>query len=563
MTKLNEIERSLMSINEAVFQNLCDELLYYYSQDNFPSIVRTGSTTGKQKTRKGTPDTYFTLPNGRFVFVEYTTMEAKSSKKAFLEKATKDILKCLDESKTRVKHIEIEKIIFCHNSKLTPTESQQLITLCKENNVHLELKGIDALTFSLMGRCKHIAKKYLNISIDTGQVLSPTLFVEEYEFANLTTPLSNKLYGRDRELLDINKIIQENQITIVSGAPGVGKSRLVLEIISELSKTNKKLTTYCLSNKSAPIYEDLRIYLSEDKPYLIFIDDGNRQSSNLQNLIGLLKDKRDHRIQIVITVRDYALQAIRSECNQYKTEEYFLNKLSDEQIEQILKGGDFNINKYDYINRICDISNGNPRLAIMAAKVAIDTQDLSSLYDVYNLYDKYFESAIPDHEIFSNDTLLKTIGILSFFYSINLGNGEFVDSICRRFSINESAFKEALLKFEEWELAEINADNSVIKISDQVFSTYFFYRTFLRDYILDFNILLHHYFENYSQRFNDTVIAANSTFGYENVMKVVDPYLSKYWGTISNNQAIAMQFLKLFWLYRHEDILELAEKIIL
>lgn len=129
--------------------------------------------------------------------------------------------------------------------------------------------------------------------------------------------------------------------------------------------------------------------------------------------------------------------------------------------------------------------------------------------NVYSLYDVYFSNAISSDQIFTDSFLLKTIGILSFFYSINLQNEVHVKDVCRLFSIGESDFKVALVRFEEWELAELNADYSVVRVSDQVLSTYFFYRTFLKDKVLDFDILLQNYFENYTQRFNDTVIAAN------------------------------------------------------
>jgi hypothetical protein len=176
MSKLHEIEEKLISVNDAVFQNICDALLYY-TEDNYPDISRTGSVIGKQKTRKGTPDTYFILPNGRYVMVEYTTKENKEGDKAFLKKAKDDILKCLNETKTKIKHADIEKIIFCYNSKLVPADSQELKKLCADKNVHLELKGIDTLALSLAGRCQFIAKEYLGISIDTGQILPPKTFI--------------------------------------------------------------------------------------------------------------------------------------------------------------------------------------------------------------------------------------------------------------------------------------------------------------------------------------------------------------------------------------------------
>ncbi|PID83837.1 hypothetical protein CSB09_04010, partial [Candidatus Gracilibacteria bacterium] len=63
MSRLQTIENRLKEINGTVFQELCDSYLAI-KDNNYLAISRTGSQTGKQKTTKGTPDTFFQLPNG-------------------------------------------------------------------------------------------------------------------------------------------------------------------------------------------------------------------------------------------------------------------------------------------------------------------------------------------------------------------------------------------------------------------------------------------------------------------------------------------------------------------
>ena len=110
MSKLQDIEKKLMSINEAKFQNVCDAYLFFTEHD-YPNLHRSGSQKGKQKTTKGTPDTSFQLPNGKYVLVEYTTMEKKGNKSQFVKKIETDIIKCLNEKVTGVKISQIQKII--------------------------------------------------------------------------------------------------------------------------------------------------------------------------------------------------------------------------------------------------------------------------------------------------------------------------------------------------------------------------------------------------------------------------------------------------------------------
>ena len=57
MSRLQTIENALASINETVFQELCDSFLIL-KNENYRAFSRVGSQSGKQKTIKGTPDTF-------------------------------------------------------------------------------------------------------------------------------------------------------------------------------------------------------------------------------------------------------------------------------------------------------------------------------------------------------------------------------------------------------------------------------------------------------------------------------------------------------------------------
>jgi hypothetical protein len=94
--RLKLIEQQLLGIDGAAFQNLCDTYLYL-REESVTSISRIGSQFGKQKTVKGTPDTFFRLQDGTLRYVEYTTQAG-----SLVGKIKEDIDKCLDEKKTGV-----------------------------------------------------------------------------------------------------------------------------------------------------------------------------------------------------------------------------------------------------------------------------------------------------------------------------------------------------------------------------------------------------------------------------------------------------------------------------
>ena len=75
---LQEVENTIKSMNQAAFQELGD--LFLISKDrDYNAFVCTGSQYGKQKTTKGTPDTFILTHDGKYIMVEYSTDETKRS----------------------------------------------------------------------------------------------------------------------------------------------------------------------------------------------------------------------------------------------------------------------------------------------------------------------------------------------------------------------------------------------------------------------------------------------------------------------------------------------------
>lgn len=95
MSLITRIQSALLQINDAQFQELCNQYLYKVHKPK--SISPVGSVIGKLKTRKGIPDTCFENDNGSFTFIEYTTKERLGKSKSFFEKIKDDLLGCFDQ----------------------------------------------------------------------------------------------------------------------------------------------------------------------------------------------------------------------------------------------------------------------------------------------------------------------------------------------------------------------------------------------------------------------------------------------------------------------------------
>ncbi len=168
MSKLNEVQQRLSEISPNKFHKLVDS---YLSKKYNYSIHSTGTKTGEDKPRKGTPDTLITLENGHYIFVEYTTQKTNIKKK-FID----DIKKCLEPKKTSIEISKIDKIILACNSSLQSDDIEALQQAC--NNIKCEVITNSTLSYDLVNYYPTIAKDFLGI--DIGHLLTPNILKEKY-----------------------------------------------------------------------------------------------------------------------------------------------------------------------------------------------------------------------------------------------------------------------------------------------------------------------------------------------------------------------------------------------
>ena len=200
MSRLQTIENRLKEMNGTVFQELCDSYLLITNK-NHSAFGRTGSQTGKQKTIKGTPDSFFHLPNGNFLYVEITTDTSTKNK------LVNDIKACFDPTKTKIPRDKIEEIILCFNWNIKLEEIDELNKIAKSFKADIKVCYIMLQNLAMELHLNHrdLVHQYLDLPLDTGQIVSIDTFIKEYARASqgIATPLDNTFLHRKEALKGI------------------------------------------------------------------------------------------------------------------------------------------------------------------------------------------------------------------------------------------------------------------------------------------------------------------------------------------------------------------------
>ncbi|SHM93434.1 hypothetical protein [Mucilaginibacter sp. OK098] len=554
MLTIELIESKLKIMNPDAFHRLCDHYLFFEGEDEFDSIVPVGQVEGKQKARKGTPDTRIRRSDGSYIFIQYTTQENYQKSDALLKKLEEDLIYCFDARKTKVGLTHLGLVILCFNSNIGNAEEQKLINIAWAKGKRLQLINLSTLAHKIVKDYPFLAKEYLGIEIDTYQLLPVKKFIEEYEKGGIATPLSNPFLYRENELKAIENSVESNMITIVSGKAGVGKTKLVVENLRAFTKKHRNYQAYCIRNKDQPLLSDLRRQLSaKNKKYLIFIDDANKSIAQLRDVLTFYQENQTE-FKLILTVRDYVLKDIEPFLQGYQNNTISIKVFDSQQIKEIVKTKPFSIRHPLFLERIREVARGNPRLAIMTAIAAKD-RTLDELNNVAEIYKLYFERISGDNPILAYPEYLRVLGVLAFFRTIDREDNRVMENILPAFGLNENDFWTKLYELERHEIVDVFTDRSSARFSDQILEGYLFFRVFFIDKLLDYGIILERFFPDYSGRVKYTAIDANNTFGFEDFGNLIKPFIFQKLQQILENRQDAAPFLSIFWYYLQDETL--------
>lgn len=551
MSKLTDIKRRIDQLDGGAFQNLCDAYLSYRGYGNGYSL---GMNTGTDKTALGSPDTYFLTADKRYVFVMYTTQKSD-----FIKKVIEDIDKCLDPKKTGVSAEDVAEIIYCHTyGRLKPGDDQTLRKYCEERDTVLTLIGLDELGNDIFREYPVLAKDFLGISIDSGQILSLDIFVAKHDANIMSAPLNTEFLFREEELGKAKIALCNNDVLLIAGPAGVGKTRFALELCRQLSE-EKKYVVFVIRNNDLQIYDDLVAAIEEGKDYLVLVDDAN-QLSGLHYVLDYLPKMAvgtRHIAKLILTVRDYARkQVMQSTMEVTRPETLKLTPFKDDDIRKLMETC-FGITNPLYNDRIVAIAEGNARLAMLAGRLAAETENLTVIQDASDLYHNYYHKQL--NVLVNSKTGMYSAGIIAFIQSIHLDHLENLRPIFDAFGITEDDFIADLKSLHKAEIVDLCNDKAA-RISDQSFSNFLIKYVFVEEKVIPLSAVIETCFRISESR---TIYACNvllNVFSDRAVIDYVESQINIVWDKIENDAESFLPFFKAFHMVRPTQTLLLIQK---
>jgi hypothetical protein len=535
------LENAIYKIDAGPFQKMVE----YYLLRNFKGeLAMPGGMEDKDKTRTGRPDIYMLLETKRYLLCEVTTRDDQSGQ--YEEKLKTDLQDCLDFEKLRLENGEVERIVLATNGSPSITLRKELEAMVKPHGITLQVLMFKRLVEFFYHEGRVWARDNLSVPFPTGQILEKTDFLRLYGKNQIAAPLDNPLHGRETELEHILGAIEKHEIVVLSGKPGVGKSRLALSAIDAYMLKYPAYKSLFVVTTGESISEDLTSFIEPGKRYIVLIDDANRQLESLRPALAKAMNDNIH-VKYLLTVRDYAKQDLRPYLRDRDTETLTLNKLEEDIIHRILYQAPFGMTDNLVRNRIVQVAKGNARLAIMAADAYMNAQDINVLDDTSKIYEEYFKSVIEDRDILNDRQTVLVLGMLSFFQSLDSEKEE-TDLILADFGIAVADYNRIVHALNELELIEHRFGN-VAKIADQVMGTYFFYLCFIQKKYYSPDKLLQTYFNGYDWRVKDTFIPAILAFGKQKVIGSPPRMLMNFLKSAKGNKELEDKFLDMFALY--------------
>ena len=540
MAILSEIENKILSLDPTLFHVFCDVIL----KKKYPnySLNSYGREAGESKSIKGNPDSVFTELNGNCICAVYTT-EQQGSKK-LISKFEKDIDKIFKGENSACDIKKVQAIYCCFTQRFADKDFDLLRNRCREKEISLNVWGINEIAVQVSTH-RDILRDYLGIEVDTEQIYTLEKFIEKYDNNKMAVPLSTTFSGRETEIKDIKEKLDKNNVVVLTGEAGVGKTRLAIEVARQTVCENY-WNVYCVKNNGRDIRSDISHLFENEDNFILMLDDAN-ETDGLKYIFEKLQDclQRKKNIKIIVTVREYVLEDVRSVIEKnFNIEIVNICNLNNETIYKILQEN-LEIKNLDYLQQISTIGQGNIRIAYMAGKLVVEGKKFVELLNFEDVLRKYYGEVIQNSQFDTKSELRKTAVIMSILRASRLDD-KFLLNMLQFFNLSKDKFDECISELERQEFVDIKYEKAV-KIADQCFAQYLIFYSLIKKKDVDFYQFIKCGFSEFRGKLINVIHLLMGVFRTKEVEQIICDNINKVWTELEQEKsALLFDYIKEF-----------------
>ena len=372
----------------------------------------------------------------------------------------------------------------------------------------------------------------------------------------------NPFIGRGKETEVAKQMLKRNDILVITGMQGIGKSKFAANL-AELFEKEEDYKPIVIKSIPVPLIDDLSYYILPNEKYVLIFDDANKAIPNFNILLDFMKTREAGSIKVIATVRDYVKPQLEKELLNVPHETQSLLIYKDEQLKEIIVNSIPSGTSLTQLatERIVALAKGNSRLALMATELVLKHNKIPE--SIFTLYDNYFEQLHSDILFLKDKKYMVALGVLAFFGVIARKNENLEKALRENFGIDWGELWETFHEMYQSELVDIFS-TEVVKMSDQVLATYAFYTTFIsqESQLIDYGKWVSVFMQEYYSKITKTLIDVINTFGYVELKSRMETLSKQVKSEIGDDPKVYANFLLLFWFVREIETLKFVEDFI-